>query len=213
MDTNKNENWCVSVLESLQPAPEALLRKCSRGFKCNDPSYFFKREYIMNKLKMSLAVMMGMALLFGVFATQALAQNTAGQAKDQQLQMGQPQQQQHMKDMNDMMERMNLLINRLHTMHQMVEQQLQTDKQPENAAYLRHIQALEQSMGNVGENMKATIQNYNTLNENKMMLKDAQFTRDMRDLKDQMQSLGMELSKAVGTLEGMNKRIIAQKTK
>ena len=117
------------------------------------------------------------------------------------------------KDVNALLERMNTLINRLHTMHQMVEKQLQTEVLPENAAQLRHLQDLDGAMGEVGDHLKTTLERFNTLREDPAVLKDAALSQDASILREQLMTFAQEMQKAVGTLEQMHKRVLAKKNK
>ena len=149
----------------------------------------------MKSLKMTFAILMGMAIMLAVFAGPVSAQADR-QHQPQNMQNQQMMQQQHMKDMNAMMEKMSLLVDRMHALHQKVELQLQTDQQAANAPMLRHLQDLNTSLATFGENLKATMANYNELRTDENAAKNAQFNSDMSSFKEQLKTLSLETSKS-----------------
>jgi hypothetical protein len=159
----------------------------------------------------SIKLIMASALMTGLFMSQASAQTEATRKPSPPTQ--QMNQQQKLTDMNHMLDRMDKLANQLHNIHQAVEQRLTGDQSPENTAYLNHIKDLETSMGSMGEQLKATVQKYNSFNEDKARVKGALSSGDMSVLHDQLNNIIQAMEKAVGTLQSMNDRVTALRTK
>lgn len=168
----------------------------------------------MKAVKVSIAIMMGMALLAGLSVAPASAQQAAQQQQAMQnTQQMNMEQQQHMKDMNDMINRMNLLMNRVHSMAQMVDDQLRADGGAQNQDQLHRMQEFDNALGDVAGHLKDSMQRYSALREDQAMMKDARNSKDMDEMQGQMRNLVEDLNKAVATLEGMNKRVGNQKSK
>jgi paraquat-inducible protein B len=150
-----------------------------------------------------------------VFVTQASAagnwQKQPAATRPPQLQQLNQNQSQKMLDMTQMLDRMNKLVNQLHRLHQTAEQQLQGDQSPEYSAYLNHMKDLETSMGEVGEHMKATIDRYNLLIQDRARVKNVINEGDLTALHAQLDNLSTCLEKTGNILESMNDHLVAMR--
>lgn len=167
----------------------------------------------MKLFKLSIAFVMGLALLIGLFISQASAQTNNAPVNRQQQQMAREQ---HLLDMNDQLGRMTALQNRVHAIHQLIQDRIQGVGSPtgqDNGSYLRHLQDLETEIGNVGDHLKATIERYNELRDDESRMRNAYANKDMKALKEHLTAFTDKMNLAVSTLEDMTNRIVAIKEK